>query len=233
MPPEAPPAEYGDHPAVAASVRIDIWSDIVCPWCYLGARRLDAAVTQLGWDDEVEIVWRAYQLDPSAPNEPGDLRRAIERKYGPGSFDSMTDRLTSLAPEVGIEYRFDRALRVNTLDAHRLMAWALTHGSAAQSALGDRLFRAYFTDGENVADHAALRRCAADAGLDDTEAGEVLAAGTFAEQVQQDLQAAAERGITAVPTFVVADRLAIPGAQDVDTMVSLLTRARERLATDA
>lgn len=214
-------------------MRIDIWSDIVCPWCYLGARRLDAAVAELGWEDEVEIVWRAYQLDPSAPSEPGDLRQAIERKYGPGAFDSMTDRLAALGPDAAIDYRFDRAVRVNTLDAHRLMAWALTHGPAAQSALGDRLFRAYFTEGENVADPATLRRCAAEVGLDEAEAGEVIAAGTFAEQVQQDLEAAAERGITAVPTFVIADRLAVPGAQDVETMVTLLERARERLAADA
>jgi predicted DsbA family dithiol-disulfide isomerase len=213
-------------------VRIDVWSDIVCPWCYLGARRLDAAVTRLGWGDDVEIVWRAYQLDPSASSEPGDLRQAIERKYGPGAFDSMTGRLAALGPEMGIEYRFDRALRVNTVDAHRLMAWALTHGPAAQSALGDRLFRAYFTQGANIADHPTLGRCAVEAGLDGAEAGEILAAGSFAEHVQQDLAAAAERGITAVPTFVIADRLAVPGAQDVDTMVNLLERTRERLSTD-
>lgn len=214
-------------------MRIDIWSDIVCPWCYLGARRLAAALSRLGWDDEVEIVWRAFQLDPSASSEPGDLGPAIDRKYGPGAFDSMSTRLAALGPEAGIDYRFDRALRVNTLDAHRLMAWALTHGPAAQSALGDRLFLAYFTEGEDVADHVTLRRLAAESGLDATEAGEVLAAGSFADHVQQDLAAAGERGITAVPTFVIADRLAVPGAQDVETMVNLLERARDRLSTDA
>jgi predicted DsbA family dithiol-disulfide isomerase len=217
---------------VAAVVRIDIWSDIVCPWCYLGARRLDAALAELGWGDETEIVWRAYQLDPSASAEPGDLRQAIERKYGPGAFDAMTDRLEALGPEAGIDYRFDRAVRVNTFDAHRLMAWARTLGTEAQDRLGDRLFRAYFTDGENVADHDTLRRRAIDADLDGTDAGEVLAAGSFADEVRSDLRAAAERGITAVPTFVIADRLAVPGAQDVDTMVNLLVRARERLTTD-
>lgn len=214
-------------------MRIDIWSDIVCPWCYLGARRLDAALDRLEWGDEVEIVWRAYQLDPSASDEPGDLRRAIDRKYGPGAFDSMADRLTALGADVDIDYRFDRALRVNTFAGHRLMAWALTHGPQRQSALGDRLFRAYFTDGENIADQVRLRRLAGEIGLDATEAGEVLDAGSFADDVQRDLTAAAERSITAVPTFVIADRLAVPGAQDVDTMVSLLERARDRLATDA
>ena len=214
-------------------MRIDIWSDIVCPWCYLGARRLDAALDELNWQDDVEITWRAYQLDPSASAEPGDLKRAIERKYGPGAFDSMSNRLTTLGIEAGIEYRFDQALRVNTLDAHRLMAWALAVGTAEQGALGERLFRAYFTEGRNIADHATLRQCADDAGLDEVEAGEVLAAGSFADEVQADLAAAADRGITAVPTFVIADRLAVPGAQDTETLVNLLTRSRDRLTTDS
>ena len=105
-------------------MRIDIWSDIVCPWCYLGRSRLRSALEQLEWADEVEVRWRAYQLDPRAPAEPGDLRASIERKYGPGAFDQMTTRLTALGQAEGIDYRFDRALRVNTTDAHRLMAWA-------------------------------------------------------------------------------------------------------------
>jgi predicted DsbA family dithiol-disulfide isomerase len=214
-------------------MRIDVWSDIVCPWCYLGARRLDAAIAQLGWQEEVEVAWRAYQLDPGAGPAPGDLEQSIDRKYGPGSFEAMSNRLTTLGPEVGIDYRFDRALRVNTFDAHRLMAWALEQGIADQNRLGDRLFRAYFTEGENIADPSVLRRCAADAGLDDTNAGEMLAAGSYAEHVAGDIDDAAERAITAVPTFVVADRLAIPGAQDVETLVNLLRRARERLATEA
>jgi predicted DsbA family dithiol-disulfide isomerase len=214
-------------------MRIDIWSDIVCPWCYLGARRLDAAITELDWGDEIEIVWRAFQLDPTSPTTPGDLKQAIERKYGPGAFDNMTGRLTELGPAVGIDYRFDLAQRVNTLDAHRLMAWALDQGVDAQNRLGERLFKAYFTEGHDIADHDMLRRCADDAGLDGTDAGEMLAAGGFADDVAADLEAAADRGISAVPTFVVADRLAIPGAQDVETLVSLLGRARDRIAESA
>jgi predicted DsbA family dithiol-disulfide isomerase len=214
-------------------MRIDVWSDIVCPWCYLGARRLDAAIAQLGWQGDIDVTWRAYQLDPGAGPEPGDLEQSIEKKYGPGSFEAMSNRLAALGPDVGIDYRFDRALRVNTFDAHRLMAWALEQGTEDQNRLGDRLFRAYFTEGENVADHSVLRRCVTDVGLDSTEAGEMLAAGSYADHVASDIADAAERAITAVPTFVVADRLAIPGAQDVETLVNLLRRARERLATDS
>jgi len=210
-------------------VRIDVWSDVICPWCYLGARRLDQALDRLAWRDEVEVHWRAFQLDPSAPREPGDLRRAIERKYGAGSFDGMTTRLTALGEAEGIDYRFDRALRVNTLDAHRLIAWAGTVGRSEQDALVRELFRAYFTDGGNVADPTTLAGLAAAVGLDGAAAAEVLAAGTFADEVAADLAAARERDIHGVPNFVVGDRLSIPGAQEVDTMVLLLERARDRL----
>lgn len=216
-----------------ATVRIDVWSDVICPWCYLGARRLDRALDQLGWRDEVEVHWRAFQLDPSASAEPGDLRRALERKYGPGAFDSMTRRLTALGAAEGIDYRFDRALRVNTLDAHRLLAWAGTLGTEEQGALGDRLFRAYFTEGANVADHDALARLAGESGLDADEAAEVLATGAFAGDVQADLDAARDRDIHGVPNFVIEDRLSIPGAQEVETMVMLLERARDRLTAGA
>ncbi len=214
-------------------MRIDVWSDVICPWCYLGARRLDRALDQVGWRDDVEVHWRAFQLDPSASREPGDLRRALERKYGPGAFDSMTRRLTALGGAEGIDYRFDQALRVNTFDAHRLLAWAEGVGVAEQGALSARLFRAYFTEGANVADHESLVRLTRDVGFDADEAAEVLASGAFADEVQADLDAARDRDIHGVPDFVIEDRLSIPGAQEVDTMVMLLERARDRLTAGA
>ena len=214
-------------------MRIDVWSDVICPWCYLGARRLHRAIDQLGWQDEVEIHWRAFPLAPAAPPEPGAPREAINPKYGPGSFDGMTKRLTALGVPEGIDYRFDLALRVNTLDAHRLLSWAHTAGVAEQGALYERLFLAYFTEGANVADHESLVRLAANAGLDADEAAEVLATGAFAGEVQADLDAARDRDIHGVPNFVIEDRLSIPGAQEVETMVLLLQRARERLTAGA
>lgn len=210
-------------------MRIDVWSDIVCPWCYLGERRLEAAIGTLGWDDEVEVHLRAFQLDPSASAEPGELRPAIERKYGPGAFDAMVRRLTDAGGPVGIDFHFDRAQRVNTMDGHRLLAWAGTLDLGLQQALSARLFRAYFTDGENVADPSVLNRLATAAGLDADLAAEVVAGDDHRSTVQADLDEAEARAITAVPTFVVADRLAIPGAQDVETMATLLERAHDRL----
>ena len=214
-------------------MRIDVWSDVICPWCYLGVHRLDLALDRLGWGDEVEVHLRAFQLDPSASTEPGDLRQAIERKYGPGAFDSMTTRLARLGEAEGLDYRFDLALRVNTLDAHRLLAWADEQldeqGAAAQAALGQRLFQAYFTEGANVADNVVLARLAGEAGLDADAASEVLAGDAYIAEVRKDIAEARDRDIHGVPNFVVEDRFAIPGAQDVDTMVTLLERARERL----
>lgn len=215
--------------AVETTMHIDVWSDVICPWCYLGKRRLDRALAQLDWADDVTVRWRAYQLDPHAPTEPGDLRATIEKKYGPGAFDQMTTRLTALGSAEGIDYRFDRAQRVNTADAHRLMAWAwATGGQATQDALADGLFRAYFSEGANVADHEALVRLAAEAGLAATRAADVLAGDEFAAEVAEDLGAAVQGQITGVPAFVIEDRLLIPGAQDTDTFVAVLTRARER-----
>lgn len=207
-------------------MRIDIFSDVVCPWCYLGARRFGAALAEVGRDG-VEVHWRAFQLDPAAPTEPGDLRDALERKYGPGSFDSMSQRLVGLGRAEGIDYRFDRALRVNTAAAHELIAWSATQGGqSTQAALVDRLFSAYFTDGADVADHAALCSLAAEVGLDGVVAAEVLASGSFAEQVRSDRAEAHERGISGVPAFVVDDQWVIPGAQDTERMVQLLSRVK-------
>ena len=111
-------------------MRIDIWSDVICPWCYLGKRRFERALASLAWRDEVEVRWHAFQLDPGATAEPGNLRAAIERKYGPGAFEGMVRRLTDLGEAEGIRYRFDLAKRVSTFDAHRLLAWAWHAGGA-------------------------------------------------------------------------------------------------------
>jgi predicted DsbA family dithiol-disulfide isomerase len=208
---------------VDGPVRIDIWSDVICPWCYLGSHRLSAALDRLGTDD-VEVRWHAFELDPRAPAEPGDLRTALDRKYGPGAFEAMAPRLVALGRPEGIDYRFDRALRVNTFDAHRLLAWA-DGRPGGQGPLAERLFRAYFTDGADVSDHATLVELVAEVGGDAGGAASVLAGSDFADEVRADEAVARERGITGVPAFVVDDRMLIPGAQDVDTMVNLLRRA--------
>ena len=207
-------------------MRIDIWSDVVCPWCYLGHRRFRTALDRLP-DLDVEVRWRAYELDPRAPTEPADLVSVLERKYGPGAYASMTARLTALGEAEGIEYRFDRTQRVNTFDAHRLIAWAATrpHG---QDPIVEALFAAYFTNGANVADHATLVDIVGRAGGDRVAAAAVLAGDDFTADVRADEAAARDLEVTGVPAFVLAERMMIPGAQDVDTFVQLIERAVAR-----
>ena len=149
---------------------------------------------------------------------------ALERKYGPGSFDAMTGRLTALGPADGIDYRFDLAKRVNTFDAHRLVEWAATQPDG-QDALVDRLFLAYFTEGADLSDHPTLVRLADEAGAEADAAARVLASDAFADEVRSDEQRARDLDITGVPAFVVDERMMIPGAQDVDTIVRILQRA--------
>ena len=211
-------------------MRIDIWSDLVCPWCYLGATRFSAALDIVGRDD-VEVHWRAFQLDPNAPATPQDLRTVIDGKYGPGSFEGMTDRLVALGAAEGIEYRFDRAKFVNTADAHRLVAWAEDEqGAAAQARLVDVLFAAYFTDGADLSSNEALLAAVAAADLDVDAAASVLDSDRYAEDIATDQRLARERGISGVPAFVIDDTYLIPGAQDVDQIVLMLERAREKSA---
>ena len=216
-------------------MRIDVWSDVVCPWCYLGKKRLEAALDGLHFAGEIEVRWRAFQLDPTATAEPKDLRQALERKYGPGAFDAMQTRLGALGREVGIDYRFETALRVTSVPALMLVAWVEeTLGPDAAAELHERLFRAYFTEGANIAEAANLVDWAVEVGADRELAGEAVATGAGRDAVARDLAAAAERQLTGVPAFVLDDRALIPGAQDVETMRAMITRVLEkRIAREA
>jgi predicted DsbA family dithiol-disulfide isomerase len=217
------------------SMRVEIWSDVVCPWCYVGTRRFEAAVERFrdGGGGDVEVVHRAFELDPTVPAEGMDLADYLARKFGgTGAVAASHTRLAGIGADAGIEFRWEGKRRVNTFDAHRLTAWALdTAGAEAQHRLHQALFRAYFTDNLDVADHGVLAGLAADVGLDRDLAAEVLATGAYADTVRAEELQAGERDIHAVPTFVIEDRWAVPGAQDVDTFVRVLEQARERLAT--
>jgi predicted DsbA family dithiol-disulfide isomerase len=211
-------------------MRVDIWSDVVCPWCYVGTRRFEEAVARLDGTG-VEVVHRAFELDPDVPPEGRDLAEYLGRKFGGAQRVAQThDRLARAAADVDVDFRWEGKRRVNTFDAHRLAAWALdVAGPAAQNDLHQRLFRAYFTDNADLADHGVLAGLAAEAGLDPEGADEALATGAYAEAVRSDELRAGEMDIHAVPTFVIEGRWAIPGAQDIDTFVELLERAVARL----
>jgi predicted DsbA family dithiol-disulfide isomerase len=217
---------------VGLPMQVEIWSDVVCPWCYVGTRRFtEAADRRLAeGGDAVDVHYRAFELDPSVPPGGLDLADYLSRKFGgPAALDRVHGRLAHVGAEAGIDFRWEGKRRVNTFDAHRLAAWAEGDaGATARAEVEQRLFRAYFTDNLDVSDHGVLARLAADAGLDDTGAADALATDAGADEVRAEEARAAELGITAVPTFVIEDRWAIPGAQDVDTFVQVLRRAAER-----
>jgi predicted DsbA family dithiol-disulfide isomerase len=210
-------------------MHVEIWSDVVCPWCYVGTRRFSAALDR--FDRDVDVSYRAFELDPTVPPEGMDLDDYLARKFGnPAALDGVRGRLARVGAEVDIDFRWDGQRRVNTFDAHRLAVWAEDVGGAGvPAALEQRLFRAYFTDNDDVSDHAVLSGLAADVDLNHTAAAEALATGAGADRVRAEEAKATELGIGAVPTFVIEGRWAIPGAQDVDTFVQVLQRAAERI----
>jgi predicted DsbA family dithiol-disulfide isomerase len=190
---------------------IEVFSDVVCPWCYIGEHRLAQAVERSGV--AVDVVWRPFQLDPRAPVDPQPVVEAYARKFGgPEAARQVIARITDAARADGLQLRLDRAQRANTFDAHRLMAWARSHGR--QTEVGSRLFRAYFVDGRNVADHAVLTEVAVAAGLSGPDAAAMLATDECVAEVRDQLARAAELGISAVPSFVFDNGFVLPGAQD-------------------
>lgn len=214
---------------------VEVWSDVVCPWCYIGKRRFAEAVRRLGddpeWASEIEVRYRPFQLDPTAPL--GSTMPAAEgyaRKFGgPEQAKRIIDQVTQVAAGEGLDFHLDRAQRANTRDAHRLLWWAAeTAGLDAQDALKERLLAAYFTNGEDIGDAEVLAKAAGDAGLDADEARALLASDRGMAELAESLSFAAAHEITAVPTYVIDGRFAIPGAQDPDTVAQILKRAAER-----
>ncbi len=210
-------------------LRVDVWSDIACPWCYVGKRRLEAAIARLPEPREIEVVWRAFELDPTAPpaQPPGaSYAQRLARKYGTSlaESDAMIERMTSIAASEGLAFRFDRARPGNTFDAHRLLHLALERG--VQDALKERLLRAYLTEGEAIGDPEALARVSPDAGLDAGDVGRVLASDAYAREVRADEDEARRLGIRAVPCFVIDQQYVISGAQPADVLHRALAQAR-------
>jgi predicted DsbA family dithiol-disulfide isomerase len=212
-------------------VLVEIWSDVVCPWCHVGKARFEAALARLPWRDEIEVVYRPFQLDPRAPLAGEPVAEAYRRKFGPDGAVAVQRRIEAAAEGLGLRFDWPTMVRANTFDAHRLLAWALdVAGPAAQHRLKQLLLEAYFTGGRNVGDRPTLVRLVTDAGLDGDAAAEVLAGDAYADAVVAGRQLAEELDIHGVPTFVIDRAFAIPGAQDPDTIVLMLERARERLA---
>lgn len=218
-------------------MRVEVVSDLVCPWCYIGKRRFDNALAQvaaplaaLSDSPAVTITYRAYQLDPGAPQESTEpVRDVYARKFGGvEQADKILANVTAVARDEGITFNMHDAVRANTMRAHRLLKLVQITAPLLQAAVNESIMRAYFTEGRNIADVATLIDCAARAGFASSATTEHLvndgASDITARAVAADLLWAAERDITAVPTFVINDSFSVPGAQDTDTFVRLLTK---------
>ncbi|GAC1536534.1 MAG: protein disulfide isomerase FrnE [Acidimicrobiales bacterium] len=207
-------------------MRVEIWSDVVCPWCYIGKRRFEAALAAFDHRDEVEVVWKSFELDPGAPAvREGDLTTHLAHKYGTDAAGAqdMIDRMSAQASGEGLEYRLDAARGGNTFDAHRLIHLGAAHG--LQGAVKERLLGAYHCDGVPIGDPSALGALAVETGLDPEEVQAVLAGDAFGDAVRADEREGNELGITGVPFFVIGRRYGVSGAQPSDVLLDALERA--------
>lgn len=214
------------------SVRVEVWADFVCPWCYLGKRRLENALAQFEHADDVEMVWRSYQLEPSfADGERVPVHDYLAARTGSSIPEAraMTDHVKGLAAQEGLAFDAGKAWMVNTFDAHRIAHLAKTHGLL--DAMYERLMRAHHIEGHVLDDPAVLVRLAGEVGVPDEQARRVLVSDDYAEQVREDIRSAAAVGVTGVPFFVLNDAHPISGAQPAVTFLTAL-RTAHQAATD-
>jgi predicted DsbA family dithiol-disulfide isomerase len=207
-------------------VKVEIWSDVVCPWCYVGKRQFERALAEFEHTDQLEVTWRSYELDPRAPEvREGTYAERIARKYGidVGQARAAMSRIISAGADAGIEFKFEMMRPGNSFDAHRLIHLGRVHGIA--DLVKDRFLRATFHEGEAIGTHEALTRLAIDAGLPADEVAETLAGDAFADDVRTDERVAHALGVTGVPFFLFDETYAVPGAQEPSVYLTLLRRA--------
>jgi predicted DsbA family dithiol-disulfide isomerase len=210
---------------------IDIVSDVVCPWCYVGEKRLEAALADEA--GPVAVRWRPYQLDPTIPEAGFDRAEYMAKKFGnSGRLQSVHDNLTRLGAELGLPFAFDKIKRSpNTLDAHRLIRWAATAG--VQAEVVDRLFKAFFVEGRDVGDRKVLVELAGECGLDAGQVEKALADGADADLVRAEIEEAQTMGVSGVPFFIFGGRVGVPGAAEPSVLRQAIAQARAAMAEDA
>jgi len=209
-------------------MKVEIWSDMMCPFCYIGKRKFESALNALPQKDSVEVVWHSFQLNPNLKDQPerDSYTYLAELKGQTREWSvKMHDNLTKIAKNVGLEYNFDRAKICNSFDAHRLVQLAKKHRLTDE--LEERFFKAYFTDGELLSDRDSLIRLASEAGLPKEEVIGVLESDQYAEEVRKDIQEARQLGVTGVPFFVMNRKYAVSGAQDTSVFTNTLRKAMD------
>jgi predicted DsbA family dithiol-disulfide isomerase len=210
---------------------IDIVSDVVCPWCYVGEKRLEAALADEA--GPVAVRWRPYQLDPTIPEAGFDRAEYMAKKFGnSGRLQSVHDNLTRLGAELGLPFAFDKIKRSpNTLDAHRLIRWAATAG--VQAEVVDRLFKAFFVEGRDVGDRKVLVELSGECGLDAGQVEKALAEGADADLVREEIEEAQTMGVSGVPFFIFGGRVGVPGAAEPSVLRQAIAQARAAMAEGA
>lgn len=207
-------------------MKVQIWSDVLCPFCYIGKREFENALSRFPAKDSIVVEWKSFQLDPSAPKRsPDDMYTMLAKKYGRsreqamGMVQSVVDR----AKTVGLDYNMDRAVMANSYDAHRLIQLAKTKGKG--DAIEERLFKAHFMEGVDIADQAALQRLAEEVGLMKGDIEALWTGDAFGDAVRSDIQEAQRIGVRGVPFFVIDDKYAVSGAQASDHFLGALQQA--------
>ncbi len=207
-------------------MKVEIWSDVMCPFCYIGKRKFEAALKDFEDKENIEVEWKSYQLNPELKTDPAKTVNAYLAEIKGWSLEHavrLNERVTEMAAEAGLEYHLDKAIVANSMDAHRLSHLAKQYG--VQDQLEELLFRAYFTDGKNTADHAILKSLGMDAGIPENAVAELLAGDAFSREVQMDAYEAGQLGARGVPFFVFDRKFGISGAQDVQVFKDVLRQA--------
>lgn len=207
-------------------MQVEIWSDFMCPFCYIGKRRFEQALEQFPHRDEIQVIYRSFELDPNTTYKPGlSMNELLSAKYGMSlaQASEANENVTRQAAAVGLTYHLDRAIPVNSFDAHRLVHYASQHGIMKE--MTERLFSAHFTEGQNLQDRTILAELASEVGLSRDEAAAVLEGDAFSSEVRADEEAATRLGIRGVPFFVLGGRYAVSGAQPLEVFTDALQRA--------
>ena len=204
------------------AITIDVVSDVVCPWCYLGTRRLEKAIGNVKDELAVSVTFRPYQLNPDMPPEGVDHKKHLAEKLGgAAAVDSAHERLAELGREDGIDFDFPAVkISPNTLDAHRLLRWAMIEGPEIQQRVALALFKAYFEEGRNVGDRMVLLDIAVSCGMDRAVVTTLFSAGADVDSVKEEIGMARDMGVTGVPCFIIDNKYAVMGAQSVDVLTN-------------
>lgn len=207
-------------------MKVEIWSDVMCPFCYIGKRKFENALNEFPDKNNIEIEWKSFQLDPTTVTDPSLNtvdHLAAKKGWSKAQANESISYVSNIAKQVGLDFHFDKAVVANSFDAHRLSHLAKKYGR--QNELEEKLFSAYFTEGKNTADHNTLSHIASEIGLDATEVRALLNSDQYADKVEEDIYQAQQIGVRGVPFFVLDHKYAVSGAQESATFLQALTRA--------